>query len=433
MPATVWKVLNKNSPGTASTFAADDWDMPGRYMHDVDLSATDPSSIKTNTSFWDNRLRFWNPAKTFSYRLRASAILANYDVTLPLITSNDDFMLLLATQTPQNKTINLSNNTLTATGATAGGLPSHNGTKYVNKALGTAGQVPTVNAGGTDWTWAAASSTNIADNAVTTAKIVDAAVTNAKLAGSIQGNKLLDNSITDAKLTQITDKTKLPSDINYTGSTAIHTGSLNPKHATEHSGMLSGICVAPAGQTFAASQPTTGSQAAFTTGSTSGNQAGFRTTENIGERSHNPFNIECRFSLNATTTIRGFIGFVDDKSAFRSGGDMLNAKSGVGIAWDSATFGNFKIAHNDGVGATVFDDWSTPKALDTSGHTFTIQANNASSRFELYIDGLTVSNLTTDIPSSGTEMALQCYVETSSAATKQFFIKFLVIKDSVAD
>src|SRR4029453_6499278 len=112
MPATTWKILNKNSPGTSSTFAADDWDMPGRYFNDVDLSATAPSSIKTNTTYWDNRLRIWNPAKSKSYRIRGLAILNDYDLTLPLLTSNDEVMGVLTAQTPQNKTFNINNNTL---------------------------------------------------------------------------------------------------------------------------------------------------------------------------------------------------------------------------------------------------------------------------------------------------------------------------------
>ena len=166
-------MLTKNSPGTSTTFGADDWDMPGRYHNDFDFSATAPSSIKTNTRYWDNRLRVWNPAKTFSYNIRSLALTANRDVTLPLLTSNDEIVMLLHTQTIQNKVMNLANNTFTSTGAVTGGIPKHDGTKYVNIARGCAGQVPTVNAGGTDWTWADPTASTVSDNAITTAKIAN--------------------------------------------------------------------------------------------------------------------------------------------------------------------------------------------------------------------------------------------------------------------
>src|SRR5262245_5377604 len=140
MPATVWKILSKNSPGTGSTFGADDWDMPGRYMHDIDFTATDPSSIKTNTSYWDNRLRLWNPASTFSYNFRSQAILANRDVTFPVLTANDEFVMLLATQTPQNKVININQNTLKHSSTNAvGDLLVGNGTQYSRLAMGSTG------------------------------------------------------------------------------------------------------------------------------------------------------------------------------------------------------------------------------------------------------------------------------------------------------
>jgi hypothetical protein len=140
MPANIWKILGKNSPGTASTFGADDWDMPGRYFNDVDLTATAPASIKTNTSFWDNRLRVWNPAKTKSYRIRGLAIVNDYDLTLPLLSSNDEIVGLITSQTLQNKIINVNNNTLKhGTTNAIGDLLVGTGTKYDRLAMGSTG------------------------------------------------------------------------------------------------------------------------------------------------------------------------------------------------------------------------------------------------------------------------------------------------------
>ena len=430
MVATIWKILNKNSPGTSTTFGADDWDMPGRYFNDFDFTATAPTSIKTNTRYWDNRLRVWNPAKTFSYNIRSLALTANRDVTLPLLTSNDEFVMLLASQTMQNKIQNLTNNTLTDTGATTGGIPKHNGTKYVNIARGSAGQVPTVNVGGTDWTWADPSATNVADNAVSTAKIVDAAVTNAKLAGSITGDKILDGALTDAKLAPITDKTKLPADINYSGgSTLTNTGVLNTRHETAHGGMFSGVCVSTG--TFSANSPGSGTQARWTTGSTSGNQGGFRTNVAMVERGHN-FRLRGKFSLDSTVSTRGFIGVTSEMASFITAGFPLNAKSGIGLAWDtpfSAT--NHWFVHCDGT-TNVLNNLSPAVPVDTSGHSFEIVANAALSRFDVTFDDVAQTPISTNIPAASTEMAVACYIETASAASRRFDIKYLLLETSIA-
>jgi hypothetical protein len=172
MPATTWKILNKSSPGTSTTFGADDWDMPGRYMNDVDLSATASSTIKTNTSFWDNRLRIWNPAKTFSYRIRGSALLANRDLTLPLLTANDEVAVLMAAQEVQNKTFNVNLNTLRNTSNTIGQLLVGDGTKYLPLAMSaTGGHVLTVKNDLTGLEWAASAATTLdglSDTVITT-------------------------------------------------------------------------------------------------------------------------------------------------------------------------------------------------------------------------------------------------------------------------
>jgi len=56
-------------------------------------------------TFKDNRLKIENPAATFTYQIIAAAIAANRTVTLPLLTANDTFAMLAATQTLTNKTL----------------------------------------------------------------------------------------------------------------------------------------------------------------------------------------------------------------------------------------------------------------------------------------------------------------------------------------
>ena len=60
------------------------------------------TALKT---FNTGTIAFRNPANTFSYNLLGSAIVANRNITLPLLTGNDTFTFNAATQTLTNKTL----------------------------------------------------------------------------------------------------------------------------------------------------------------------------------------------------------------------------------------------------------------------------------------------------------------------------------------
>ncbi len=64
-------------------------------------------------TFKDNRLKINNPADTFAYTIIASAIAANRNLTLPLLTGNDIMVTEAFSQTLTNKTINADSNTIT--------------------------------------------------------------------------------------------------------------------------------------------------------------------------------------------------------------------------------------------------------------------------------------------------------------------------------
>ena len=125
------KILNKNSPGLVDTFAADDWDYINKYLTGVDQSIDDPVTVKTNTTYWDNRLKFYNPLATKTISIRTLGILNNYDFTIPLLSSNDEIVGLITTQQLQNKVFNVSENTLKhGTTNAVGDLLVGNGTKF---------------------------------------------------------------------------------------------------------------------------------------------------------------------------------------------------------------------------------------------------------------------------------------------------------------
>lgn len=67
-------------------------------------------------SFPDNGLFVRNPGNTFAYKVRGSAITADRDVTLPLLTANDTLVLGAHAQALTNKTIDADSNTITNIG-----------------------------------------------------------------------------------------------------------------------------------------------------------------------------------------------------------------------------------------------------------------------------------------------------------------------------
>lgn len=63
-------------------------------------------------NFSNGALRVNNPANTFNYRFVGGAIIADRQITLPLLTENDTFVFANTPQTLTGKTINISNNNI---------------------------------------------------------------------------------------------------------------------------------------------------------------------------------------------------------------------------------------------------------------------------------------------------------------------------------
>jgi hypothetical protein len=220
-----WKIINVDSPGNAQVYGGDDISKIMKYLSGVDLKIDDPNddaNIDTDTYFSSEKFRikspttgfsyifksqdiaadriislplmsddgeisltasgavndwgasmqtfrnvniqFRNPANTFSYIWNTSAIAANRNITLPLLTADDEIVFKNHTQTLTNKT--LTSPTITAmsidtdtntikhsTTNNAGDLLVNTGTKFDRFARGTANQVPKMNATGTGIEW----------------------------------------------------------------------------------------------------------------------------------------------------------------------------------------------------------------------------------------------------------------------------------------
>lgn len=147
-------------------------------------------------TFQNLRLKIVDSFSINKYIIQTSALSADRNIILPVLTANDTFTFANVTQSMTNKTMSLTSNTLTDTGAALGGIVKHNGTKYVNVPIGLANYTLSVNAAGTDLTWsypqAASLFINNASNLNTSSQVIAGNImASMVLTTSVPGNYLL--------------------------------------------------------------------------------------------------------------------------------------------------------------------------------------------------------------------------------------------------
>jgi len=101
------KILNKADPNIAGKFSGIDADYINKLLTGIDQSGTDPVDINTTWKFRTQKMQIGEPVASGSelYNIYGSAITSDYNVTLPLLTANDTFMMTESTQTMTYKTI----------------------------------------------------------------------------------------------------------------------------------------------------------------------------------------------------------------------------------------------------------------------------------------------------------------------------------------
>jgi hypothetical protein len=436
MPATVWKILNKNSPGTGNTFGADDWDMPGRWHNDVDLSATAPSSVKTNTSFWDNRLRIWNPAKTKSYRIRGLAILNDYDAILPLLTANDEFTMNLATQELQNKTINVNLNTLRNTSNSVGQLLVGDGSKYLPLNMGgSAGHVLKINPGVNGLEWGSVAGGGGETNTASNVGTAGVGVFKQKTGVNLEFKKI--NTASGGLITVVDDTGSSEVDLKITpgsnGQVLTTTGGVpvwatpagsgrTMPDGTAYSGARWGAWIGGGwdgdGQftghyeegTRTADIGTALSRTGWITDAVDADLAGWQTWLRITRRSQTP-----RYKIklsNTPSTERLWVGFIDSDT-YPGGASPLLNRSGAMIGYGESD-ANFQVKWNNGGAAT--QTAATAVVKDTALHTAEILLDEATGSVSAWFDGTQVVNAnTTQAPATGTLMAIHNWTQAVGA------------------
>lgn len=109
----VWKRVENADGGDADHFGGNDIDKISNLFSGG--SNIDVVDMNSQWTFRDGMLYIRNPANTRSYRIRASAILNDYELSLPLLTSNDQLVARVAAMELEGKTIDSTKNTLLGT------------------------------------------------------------------------------------------------------------------------------------------------------------------------------------------------------------------------------------------------------------------------------------------------------------------------------
>jgi hypothetical protein len=361
------------------------------YLGGTDISGSESVDIATLTAFRDSKFTLRNPANTFSYVFVPSAIGANRNITLPLLTGNDIAVTQDFTQTIQNKTINATNNTVTDTSTALGDLMVSNGSKFVRKARGSANQLLRTNAGGTDIEWATVST------GTGTTWYPDISNSGAMWGlwsgGARQGTGMFSTCLV-----------------------------LNPQ-VTNPSAFQG---------TNTSWQPTTDFVTTTTSGSKSGFQGyqptlgGFYTTRNQN------FRFKVKLQTDVLTNKRIFVGFIGANSV-PTATDIVLATgiAGFGFRFSSTTDTTWKVLRNDASGTALTVD-SGVTVLANTPSTLEIIADDANSQIGWSINDSAITNYSTDVPSNITPLNYFVVLETKTASSQRFRIYYAYLTQAGA-
>ena len=94
------KLTGNTSTGAIGKIGGKIWDWLDKYHNDTDITAgLDPSAggmakINTPTAFRDDRLKLYDSTGNFLYTISTSALAANRQITVPILTANDTVAFL---------------------------------------------------------------------------------------------------------------------------------------------------------------------------------------------------------------------------------------------------------------------------------------------------------------------------------------------------
>lgn len=410
--------------------------MINQYLTGVDQSVADPVTIATITRYWDNRLKFYNPAKSKAITIRTLPFLNDYDLTLPLLTSNDEIVGLITDQRLQNKTINYNENHIKHSATNAvGDLMVGNGTEMSRLPMSSnAGYHLAVKAdlSGLEYVSPSAGSgeVNIGSN-VGTAGVGPYL---SKSGVTLRFKKI--NAAPNGRIAVTDDTTNNEIDIGIQGGTDgqfLKTVGTTPTWSTLSSQYGT---VLPDGTNFSGTRwgkfmggaaNGDGQLAAVTTYGNLGSSvsvgeltttfvsdeedeavAGWITPLMCTQRSYNP-HFKTRYrSIN--TTEKSWIGFLDSTGPIvgASGDQPIVNKTGLVFGFND-TDPNFLICWNNGSGTAQTFNTGIPK--DTTYRAIEFFLDDVAGQVKFYINNVLTMNSGTQVPPSDTDLALYFIAE----------------------
>jgi len=205
-------------------------------------------------------------------------------------------------------------------------------------------------------------------------------------------------------------------------------GSFSARHATNAEGILNGITATIAvgtGSDTGGTLDSTGMYRNYDTGATINSLAGLRTNTAHFTRVGNLY-FKTAIYLNSVTNVRVYAGIVNDTAAPASAADPLNVKKGVGLWLDSAVSANWKRGHNDGTSVGVYDDTSV---VATTGTLYPVEIYGIwDGKFRFIFNGVS-TDITTDIPDSGSGQTFWIYMENTTGASRTMRVYYVTVRN----
>ena len=349
-------------------------------------------------TFRNQNIVFRNPANTFSYIWNTGAILANRNISLPVLGTDDTVVFADAVQTLTNKTLtspiiatltlNTDTNTIKHSATNdAGDLLANTGVKYDRFPRGGANKFLATNTLGTNIEWRDIASLTTGGGGGGGGGGGDTIITGDHLVPTVG------NVVTGAWYGTST-----------TGASGIWSGfltnrtNITPINITDTSGRI-------------------GLRYNF---QDDDDRAGFRTTDEYFTRACNPeLFVRYKMSLNSQSDdYRLVMGFVSDVDSSYGGDNDLNNKSA--FCWFKETADTtIQVGRNDG-DATQDKDAAlvSLSSTDENVNTIRIIGDAANNRFGISLNSASFEYYTTEIPAATTRLGVVVQIENEDSANR---------------